>query len=58
MQVTNEIIRVLMDRDGFAYDEACEVLIEARMAVENGEDPSEVLYEHFGLEPDYIHDLI
>ena len=54
----NEIIRVLMDRDGFEYDDAVEVLIEARAAVENGHRPSKVLDEYFGLEADHILDLM
>jgi hypothetical protein len=53
----NGIIQVLMERDGLEYDDAAGMLAEARAAVEDGEDPEEVLLEYFGLEPDYIFDL-
>lgn len=48
----------LMKRDGYTREEASEALREARERVTNGEDPEEILYEEFGLEPDFIFDLI
>jgi len=54
----NQIIMVLMDRDGFTYDEAMDALQDARQAVLEGDDPEQVLYEHFELEPDYVHELL
>ena len=53
-----ELHRVLMRRDEMTADEADELIQEARQAVEDGEDPEEILYEEFGLEPDYIFDLL
>ena len=39
-------------------DEAQELIDKAREAVAAGADPTEILYEDFGLEPDYIFDLL
>jgi hypothetical protein len=49
---------VLMRRDGMSGDEADELIEEARERVADGEDPEEVLLDEFGLEPDYIWDLL
>ena len=49
---------ILMRRDGLAESEADEQIREARERVSEGEDPEEILHEDFGLEPDYIFDLI
>lgn len=49
---------VLMRRDGLSGNEADEMIEYAKSRVEDGEDPEEVLYDEFGLEPDYIFDLI
>lgn len=54
----NQIIQILMQRDGMTKAEAKELVDEAKEAVYNGEDPEEILLEWFGLEPDYIFDLI
>lgn len=53
----NEIIRILMDRDDMEYEEACDELALMREALEDGQDPEEILYE-YSLEPDYVMDLI
>ena len=58
MKTTNEIVRILMRRDGMERDEAEDLLQDARAAVEDGEDPEEVLADWFDLEPDYLDDLI
>lgn len=58
MKATNEVVRILMERDELRRDEAEELLQDARSAVEDGEDPEEVLVDWFGLEPDYLEDLI
>lgn len=51
--------QVLMERDELTSKEADELIAEARrMILEDGENPEEVLYEEFGLEPDYIFDLL
>lgn len=52
------IIQVLMNRDGYSRQEAEEMIEEARQRVAEGEDPEEILYADFGLEPDYIFDLL
>ena len=50
--------QVLMRRDGLSAAEADELIDEARERVLEGEDPEEILHDDFGLEPDYIWDLI
>ena len=50
--------QVLMRRDGMTSREANEAIADARERVLEGEDPEEVLAEEFGLEPDYIFDLL
>ena len=52
------IERTLIQRDGYSREEAREALQEARERVTNGENPEDILYEDFGLEPDFIFDLI
>ena len=49
---------ILISRDGMSPAEAAEFIAEAKERVRNGEDPEEILYEDFGLEPDYIFELI
>lgn len=52
-----EFCRVVMKRDGISLEEFREQL---QVAVEDYgmDDPEELLGEWFGLEPDYIFDLI
>lgn len=53
------IIEILMERDGMTESEAVDLVEECRALIfEEGLDPEEVLYEHLGLEPDYLYDLI
>ena len=52
------IVQILMRRDGMTLEDAEEQLAEAREAVRHGEDPEEVLLDYFGLEPDYIFELL
>lgn len=54
----NELCKILMQRDELTYNEAMEQIAEARAMVAAGEDPEEILNEEFGLEPDYIFDLL
>jgi hypothetical protein len=49
---------ILISRDGMSPAEAAEFIAEAKERVRNGEDPEEILAEDFGLEPDYIFELI
>ena len=53
-----ELKKVLMGRDGISSKEADEVIADAKQRVWDGEDPEEVLADEFGLEPDYIFDLM
>jgi hypothetical protein len=52
-----ELLKAIMNSEGMNKAEALEILKDMRKQVEEGEDPEEVLYE-FGLEPDYILDLL
>jgi hypothetical protein len=47
-----------MNRDGLTSDEANAMIAEAKERVLEGEDPEEILYSDFGLEPDYLFDLL
>ena len=53
-----EVERILIKRDGLTEAEAKRELDDARKRVLEGENPEEILYEEFGLEPDYIFDLM
>lgn len=51
--------QVIMRRDGLTSQEADELIESAREQIfEEGIDPEEVLLNDFGLEPDYIFDLL
>ena len=50
--------QVLMERDGLTEDEALDLIEEAAVEVEDGVDPEEVLSNNFGLEPDWVMDLL
>lgn len=52
------LVSILMRRDGMTKDEAVEMIKDARKRVSEGEDPEEILHEEFGLEPDYIFQLL
>ncbi len=59
MEDTQETIKqILMRRDGMSAEEADSVIWEARERVAAGEDPEEVLADEFGLEPDYLWELL
>ena len=49
---------ILMRRDGLSAAEAQDLIDEARERVLEGEDPEEILHDDFGLEPDYVRDLL
>lgn len=49
---------ILMRRDGLSAAEAQDLIDEARERVLEGEDPEEILHDDFGLEPDYVWDLL
>ena len=52
------IVQVLMRRDGLSKLDAEEAVDDARSRVKFGEDPEEILEEEFGLEPDYVFELL
>ena len=56
----NEIVRVLMERDGLTREEAEERLAEVRELTEDIDpwDFEDLLADELGLEMDYIFDLI
>ena len=56
--VMYSIKSVLMRRDGLTPDEADDMIEEARQLVAEGENPERVLRVEFGLEPDYVFDLL
>ena len=58
MKATNRLVSILMRRDGMERDDAEDLLQDARAAVEEGEDPEDVLADWFDLEPDYVFDLL
>lgn len=58
MKTTNRLVSILMRRNKMERDEVEELLRDARAAVEDGEDPEEILADWFDLEPDYVFDLL
>lgn len=50
--------KVIMRRDDLTSAEADEMIEDAREQVLAGEDPEEVLMNDFGLEPDYVLDIL
>jgi hypothetical protein len=55
----NPIVEVLMNRDGMSRKDAETELRRVRSCFDpTCDDPEEVLAEEFGLEPDYILDLL
>lgn len=55
---SESIVDILVRRDGMRLDEAKALVRHARERVAEGEDPEEILLEEFGLEPDYIFQLL
>ena len=47
-----------MERDGMSGLEANEEIKDIRNRVFNGENPEQILFEEYRLEPDYIFDII
>lgn len=55
----NAIVEILMNRDGMSLADAELALFQAREELdEGGADPEEILSEFFGLEGDYMFDLL
>jgi len=49
---------VIMLNQGMSEREALDAIMEARELVFEGLDPDEVLMDEFGVEPDYVFDLL
>ena len=54
----SELKKVLMQRDGMSSRGADNAIDDAKQRVSDGEDPEDVLADEFGLELDYIFDLL
>lgn len=54
----NHLRDVLIERDRMTEEEANAAIAEARREVRAGADPDDVLQDTFGLEPDYVFDII
>ena len=60
----NRLVKTLMDRDGVTEEEVLETIAECRdamlEALESGDfmAAEEIFYDYFGLEPDYMFDII
>jgi hypothetical protein len=50
--------QVLMRRDKLSSDEADDAIEEAKALVADGLDPEDVLHDVFGLEADWVFDLL
>lgn len=53
----NKIVKMIMDRDGYDYEEAMSVLLDTKNMMgdcDNPEEAVEIFEEELGLEPDYI----
>ena len=60
--MVDSLKEVLIERDGLSSEEADEVIADARKSLydrlDQGEYPLDICEEEFGLEPDYLLDLI
>lgn len=54
----SDLKQILMNRDGMSSKEADSAISEMRKRVFEGEDPEEILLDEYGLEPDYVFDII
>ncbi len=53
----NKIVKIIMDRDGYDYEEAISILFDTKNMMDDCDDPEEaveIFEEELGLEPDYI----
>lgn len=53
----NKIIEILMERDGYDYEDAMSVLLDTKNMMDDCDDSEEaieIFEEELGLEPDYI----
>lgn len=53
----NKIVKIIMDRDGYDYEEAISILLDIKNMMDDCDDPEEaveIFEEELELEPDYI----
>jgi len=53
-----EIENIIILRDNISQKEAANRLAEGKLCINQSEDPTDVLEKEFGLEPDYIFDIV
>jgi hypothetical protein len=54
----SELKRILIKRDGLSDQEASKLISDAKLRVLEGENPEEILEYDFGVEPDYVFDIM
>ena len=54
----SELKRILIERDGLSDQEANELIADAKLRVLEGENAEEILEYDFGVEPDYVFDIM
>ena len=54
----SELKRILIERDCLSDQEANELITNAKLRVLEGENAEEILEYDFGVEPDYIFDIM
>ena len=54
----SELKRILIERDGLSDQEANELIANAKLRVLEGENAEEILEYDFGVEQDYIFDIM
>jgi hypothetical protein len=60
MKKVNEVVRILMERDGLTEAEAKETLEEVREMISEADpwEAEDIIADELGLEMDYIFDII
>ena len=57
--MARSLMLLLMERDKVTAAEANQQIVDAaEECLANGSDPEDVLREEFGVEPDYVFDLV
>lgn len=54
----SDLKRILIERDGLSGQEANELIANAKLRVLEGENAEEILEYDFGVEPDYVFDIM
>jgi hypothetical protein len=57
-KIMTEFEKVLIHRDGMTPENARLELEDAHQQIMDGQDPEELLFDEYGLEPDYFFDLL